>query len=275
MTYAAQETSVESGQPVELYLFTIGSAPYAYSSAEDTITKSTIRYAPESISRTEIKVSKEKEDDQVEITVPESNAFVQNFFDIPPGDRSTLTIREFHRTDGIEQIIISFKGFVQSVRFDKQGDEAIIIARSITSANARTGPRHTFQTGCNNHLFDARCGLSKAAFEQFGTVAAVSGRFVTVTGISNIGGGSDYWQAGTIQALGEHRLIYEQNLNVFTMLLPFRGATVGSTVRLLPGCKHRRVLDCATKFNNFGPSGGLNYSGCDWIPQKNIHQTGL
>jgi hypothetical protein len=96
----------------------------------------------------------------------------------------------------------------------------------------------------------------------------VSGRNITVTGISNLTG--DYWEAGYVHFNNERRLINRQTgTGNFKLNIQFRDTPLNQTVRVLPGCKLRRVLDCHQKFNNV-----LRYGGFSWVPLRNPHDGG-
>lgn len=271
MTYAGFETSTESGQPLELFLFELSGAEFPFNNGESEETFNATIYKPEAIKRGSIANEADKSSQQVNITVPVTNEFAQLYLGVPPGERSSVEIFQRHRTDtpGLETVSI-FQGLVSTVTFAKDGKEAVIVCRPLSSTGERATPRRTFQGLCNHVLFDDRCTLNEVDFEETGTVTVVSGRNVTITGLTNVGGGSDYWENGYVEFANERRLINLQTANVFKLNIEFKNTPVGSTVRVLPGCKLRRIVDCDTKFSNV-----LSFGGFSWVPTKNPFESGI
>ncbi len=271
MSYAGFETAGETGNPLELYLFTLSGVPYALNNGEVTWTFNAQDYDPEFVRRGAIKNEADKSGSQLEINISSDHDFAQLFIGVVPGERATVEVFQVHRTDtpGFETKQI-FEGTVATVAFHDDGKQAKIICRPLTSAGERPIPRRTYQGLCNHILFDSRCGLLEAAFTETGPVTVVSGRFVTITGLTNVGGGDDYWEAGYIRFGDERRLIVAQAANVFKLNIEFRDSPLLQTVSVIPGCKLRRVTDCATKFNNV-----LRFGGFSYVPLKNPFDSGI
>jgi hypothetical protein len=270
MTYTAQEESIEAGQPVELYLFTIGGAQYPYTNAEDEITKSSVTYTPEAISRTKIKNEASKVFSQLTVKMPVSNVFAKLFVGIPPGERARLKIRQFHRTDVAGELATIFDGLVSQVSFVQKGKVAKLIARPITSLGQNQVPKRTNQGLCNFNVYDSRCGLVESTWQETGTVTSVSGNDLTTSGLTNVGGGADYWEAGYVRFGEERRLIVAQSSNVLTLSLEFKENPDGESLIFVPGCKLRRADDCRTKFSN-----EINFGGFPYVPIKNPFESGI
>lgn len=270
MAFAPQELSLEGGKPVELYKFALGSTLFPFTSSEQQIIADAVTYEPEVINRSKIVNSSEQKDNQLNIKVPASNLFARVFINVIPGERSSVTIFQQHLTDTpTPENVAIFKGFVSTVSFVKNGKEAIIICRPLTSAAGRPMPRQTYQGLCNHMLYDARCTLLEANFEEIGLITAETDRDVTLDStFTNLTG--DYWEAGFIELGNEFRLIVGQVNDVMKLNLPFKASALNRTVRVVPGCKHRLQQDCITKFNN-----GDNYGGFPYVPTKNPFATGL
>jgi len=271
LTYAEFETAGETGNPLELYLFELSGVFYSYNNGEDVWTFNAQDYDPVYVKRSAIRNEADKSEQTVEFNFDVLNEFAQLYIGVVPGERASIKVFQVHRTDTIDlehkQI---FSGLVSTVAFHKDGKEAKIIARPLSSAGDRPLPRRTFQGLCNHILFDQRCGLSEASFRETGTVTVASGRDLTVTGLTNVGGGADYWEAGYVKIGAERRLIVGQTANVFKINIEFRANPVGKTVTVVPGCKLRRKIDCSTKFNNV-----KNFGGFSWVPLKNPFTSGI
>lgn len=270
MTYAGFEVSREDGAPLELYLFELSGVAFAYTNGEATWTYDSNDYIPQYVKRGSITNEADKAGQQIEVNMPAANDFAQLYVGVVPGERASLKIYQVHRTDtpGFETKQI-FEGVVSTVAYTKNGKESKIICRPLTSAGERPIPRRTYQGVCNHVLFDGRCGLLEVTYQETGTATVVSGRDITITGLTNAVTG-DYWEAGYVEFGNERRLIVGQTANVFKLNLEFKESPVGETVRVLPGCKLRRVTDCSTKFNNVKNFGGFSY-----VPLKNPFETGI
>lgn len=270
MSFSAQERSREGGQPIELFTFSLGGTDFNYSNQEGDEVYNAITYDPETISRTNIQNTLNVKENQLTISVPATNTFARLFVTVIPGERSTVTVRQVHRTDGADELVTVFKGFVSTLSFAKNAKIVKINCRPITAATERPIPRHTYQGLCNHMLYDQRCTLSEAVFEEDGTVTAINERNITVTGLTQTSGGDDFWEAGFCQFGSEFRLIVKQSANVFKLNIPFAGEILNEILRFLPGCKHRRTADCVGKFAN-----GINYGGFPFVPTKNPFESGL
>jgi len=270
MSFSAQEDSVEGAQPVELFLFTIAGVEYPYTNSEDAITQLSVDYVPEAIQRGKIQNEADKSTAQLDITVPVSNPFVKLFIGIPPGERAKVKIFQYHRTDVSEELVTIFDGVVAQVGFIKKGKVSKILCKPITSVGSRQMPKSTFQGLCNRNLYDDRCQLLETDWEEFGTIVSSSGRDATVSGITNIGGGSDYWEAGFVEFGNERRLVNVQTTDVLTLNIEFKEDPTGAAARFVPGCKLTRISACRGKFGN-----EINYGGFPYVPLKNPFEAGI
>lgn len=268
MTFPPLETSVESGQPVELFKFTLGTETFAFTGSEDEITLDAVTYKPLAISRDKIISSIEDRQSRLTVTVPATNEFVRKYIGIVPGQRATLELLRFHRTDVDEQSVLLFKGLIQMVSFTKNAKEAKILVLPLTIAQRET-PRFTYQNLCNHMLYDSRCTIAESAFEFNFGVTVVSGNTITVPG-AEIPTPSDFFEAGFVAFDDDFRLVKAQSGDELTLSLPFVNSPLGSGVRVQAGCKHRLVIDCQDKFANV-----VNFGGFPFVPTKNPFETGL
>ena len=268
MTFDGFETGLETGRPVQAFLFALGGTNYAYTNGEDQQIVDAVTYVPETVSASKIVVTRTQDDQDIEITLPASNAFAQLYKGLPPGQRATMTMREFHRTDG--NAVVVYKGFVRNAKFEENTHLVKLKISPISSAFSRSIPNRNFQGLCPLMVYSAACGLIEGNFEELEIATVVSGNTITVPTASNIGVASDYWEAGFVEYNNDFRQIVEQAEDVFTLLLPFNDSPLGQVVRILPGCKHRIVEDCQTKFSN-----EINHRGFTQVPTKNPHESGL
>ncbi len=287
MTYEAFETSLEGGQPIELYKFTAGNLIFRFTSAEnDTITfgppapaaiQGTYNSIP--ISRGSIQASaNSSRTDGISISLPTSEPLAQRYISIVPGVRTNLVIFRYHRSDlPNPEFITAFEGDVQTVAFTKAGRLATMQVLSLARAKGRAVPRFTYQGPCNHMLYDARCKISETdpSFEKFLTVASVdtTQTVLTVTGAGGFTPAADFFVSGFIEFEDDFRDVVAQGGagdEDLTILVPFIDNPVGQQIRVLAGCKLRLTTDCELKFANV-----INFGGWPYVPTKNPFATGI
>lgn len=269
MTYNQYEISVEDGRPVELFKFVLNGTTYGYTSAEDLQTINSIIYSPIAIARGKIDQTRETRSNIVEITVPATNPIVQAYIATIPGQRTSLTILRYQRSDGATpQVVTLFAGFIHSVSFGDFMRTATISILPASACLSRQIPRFAYQAQCNHVLYDARCKLDENAFKLTAAVSAVSGATITVPGANAHPNG--YYNSGRVDfpATGDSRLILDHVGNVLTLLLPFAQNPLGASVNAFAGCAHDGAA--CFSFNNT-----VNYGGFPFVPKINPFETGL
>ena len=279
MTFSAFETSLESGQPLEVYRFIQGGLIFEYTNSEDTVIVNSVPFDPESISRGKIGQSPSDRRSVLEITVPSSNAFASRFKASTPASRASVLIMRVQRGDfpGPETVVM-FDGFVSSVSFEQDGKIAKIGCTPLTASQSRPVPRFSYQGMCNHVLFDSGCKVddTDSRWRFTGPASAVSGSTVTVPGASAFG--VDWWTGGFMEINGgdDQRLILSQSGNDLLLLLPFPGSIVGGNVTIFAGCDHL-IATCDAKFNTTEDplSNVINYGGFAFVPTRNPFQQGI
>ena len=268
MTYSAQELSAEAGAPIELYDFRIGTDVYTLTSSPDQVTYDSVAYTPAEISRQEIGYSSDERTQILEINLPASHPLPRKYINSAPGLRASATIRRVHRTDAANEVIVIFKGLVQSVGFSNDGLRARIAVVPLSGALSRPAPRFTHQGQCNHVLYDDGCTVSNSLFRYTGTVTGVVGDVLTVNGLASKGTG--WANAGYVVVGGvDYRLILNHTGDNIQLLLPFFPSPLSQTVEVFAGCNHDPT-DCDGKFANF-----INYGGFAFVPLRNIFATGI
>lgn len=283
MTYASQETSQESGRPVDIYEFRLALQVYRYTSAEDDQVVDGDTYVAIPISRSRITQSQESRQATLTVTMPADDPFPSRYITSAPSEKARLTIRQFHRGDGATATL--FRGLVKSVAFGqgKDGREAQVAIDPPITVAARQIPRFTFRAQCNNVLGDGANGgpgictvdLEDPAFKLTASVSAQSGLSVTVPGAAAFGDG--WFNAGTIETLDglDARMVRFQVGDVLTLHMAFPFPLVGEQVVLRAGCNHD-LTDCGiAKFDIGGSHDIGEYQGFAWVPVFNIFERGL
>ena len=268
MTYPVVETSVETGAPVELYIFTLGGDTFRLTSGPDTVTYSGLTYTPIEVTRENVSVSRDERSEILEITMPSSFPLVRKYISIAPGQRGSLTILRVHRTDTDNQLVTVFKGVIRSVGFTFDGLRSKISVMPLSGALSRPVPRHTYQGLCNHVLYDTGCQVPSSLFRHTAAVTGVVGDTLTVSGLSAKGSG---WATGGYVTVGslDFRLIIQHTGDDIRLLLPFPDNLLGQTVDVFAGCAHD-IATCKSKFNNV-----INYGGYAFVPLRNPFETGL
>lgn len=267
MTYTALESSTESGQPIELYRFAQGTDVYLWTSAPDQIEYNGETYNPIPVKRERVEVNPDRRTEALLMTVPASLPLVRKYINSVPGQRATLTIRRFHRTDGDTEVIQLFKGTVRTIGFHQNGLEAQIAVMPISGELSNAVPRFVYSSVCNHVLYDAACSVNQSDFRHADTVTAVNGNILTVDGLAAEGDG--WANGGFIAVNGDFRLIVEQTGSDIRLAIPFPTSLLGVDVEVFAGCDHS-AQTCNDKFANI-----INNGGYPFVPLRNIFSTGL
>jgi uncharacterized phage protein (TIGR02218 family) len=268
VTYQALEEGTESGRPVETYKFTIGSTVYRYTSApfDHQPPYDSNDYFSRAISRTSAKQTTEDRRTPLEITLPTDDALAQRFIDVPPGPEVTLEITRYHIGDTEAYVIWS--GRIIGAAYLQEGGVCTLSGVTDEAAFSRSIPRFKYQGLCNHVLYDTLCTVARASFKYTGTVSAVVGNTITVSGLS--AKGADWAVGGYVDnGASDYRLVVSQSGDILTLFLPFETSPLGSSVDVYAGCNH--TIDvCTSKFSN-----AVNYGGFPFVPTFNPFDRGL
>ena len=266
MTFASLETSVESGRPIELYEFIIGSSVYRYTSVEQQTSFGGYTWFPRNITRSDPEQASDEQRQQLEISMPSDDEVTSRFIGIVPGQLMTLSVYRFHQGD--PEVYLLWTGKITGAAYTENGAKCTLRGVTTEGAFSRPIPHFKYQSLCNHILYDGNCQVNKESFKFSAVVTATSGNQVTIPGISVLG--ADWAVGGYISSADtDFRLIVGQNGDILTMMLPFHSNPVGVTVDVYAGCDHT-LATCNTKFNN-----RLNYGGYPYVPTKNPFDSGV
>lgn len=147
-----------------------------------------------------------------------------------------------------------FEGRVGQV--EVQGPNLILHLNSELIALNVQLPKFVLAPSCGNVVYDANCGLSRAAFTDVGAASGVPTKTtVPTTSVAVTARAADYYDLGVLRFTsgvnnGLARAVKAWSGSVFTMMLPFPAApTAGDTFTVYPGC-NRSEANCGTPFNN-------------------------
>jgi hypothetical protein len=196
----------------------------------------------------------------ITVDVPTGNSLVAMFRNIIPAQPVGVTITRLQRdespTFNTQQVI--FRGELQGVAFANDGLTAQLALLPAEGKLKRTLPSWTYSHQCNHLLYATGCGAAIASFTHTGTVTAVSGNTITVSGAS--GSGHDF-TGGFVKPTtsDDRRLIRSQSGDVLTLLQPFPSDVNGLSVDVSAGCDHLISGDCETVFGRGIDNGGFPY----------------
>lgn len=129
-------------------------------------------------------------------------------------------------------------------------------------------PPDVYQAQCKNTLFDAGCGLNRAAWRVAGTVSIVGTGLTAKSGFgSALAQPAGWFEQGTVQFLtganaGVKRTVKGFASGAFTFALPWPQAiAVSDTFEAYPGCARNQAV-CGSKFANV-----IRFRGEPYIPQ--------
>ncbi|MDA8095592.1 MAG: DUF2163 domain-containing protein [Betaproteobacteria bacterium] len=157
--------------------------------------------------------------------------------------------------------VFRFEGQVSDCTFSRT--EAKITVKSWLELLNLQMPRNTYQPPCMHILYDAGCGLSKAAFQQTSTAAGGSTSGTVLCALTQASGyfaqGMMIFTAGA--NAGASRTVKTWTPGVAVLTYPFPNApTPGDAFNIYPGCDLTQGT-CQSKFNNLG-----NFRGCPYVP---------
>lgn len=274
MSYDDYEGSAESGRPVEIFELRVGSDVFRLGATEETVVAGGFTYDPAVISRGDIQLGPDARLQLLTLVVPAASTFARRFVGVPPPGRVEARIRRFHRDDPDEEVKQIFKGTVKTVAVDQGGKSTLIVVAAPTYDMGQEITRYKFAGMCQHDLFDIGCKASQAAFTYSGVAGSTSDdHVITVAGIDSSKGVG--WATGGLITTpgGDARAVYGHTAtDRLRLLIPFRDSVVGQTLAVTAGCDHTYdgTHGCGPKFAN-----QVNFGGCRWIPDRNIHTGGL
>ena len=268
MTFTLIEKSVSDGRPIEAYRLTqyVNGSPsttYRYTTHNLPITLGGATYTPIPMTRSEIKVGTQN-DDQLEISIelPASTPVVTTYAFNQSLPDLTLEVFRYHRgSDPSTDFQLIWKGPVN--QFEVVGNVCTIKSPNIFSKTLQTQyPQTNYQTQCNHILFGPLCKASRSANTYHSTVQSITNKFIVVMDDHTP---DNYLNGGelVVDRTGERRLMGNNVSNTLEVNFKFADIVVGDVVTFTAGCDHTYAT-CKAKFSN-----GTNFGGFPFIPADN------
>jgi hypothetical protein len=275
MTFDADETSIQDGQPKELYLWQLGDTRILLTNATTAEVDGLDTYLPSTITRDQPTYSIEKAGSEVtfEIALGDLNgaALVSAYISRLPEGLTQVAVKKRHPT-GDEDF---WSGFVVSAVYTD--DKLKVLARPLSNLLSKTAPRRGYGKLCQHVFFDSRCTIQRAAHTEPGTVTSIdsTGLVFTVPGIATP---EVTYLTGEIKKVGafDRGMIVAQSGDTFSVRYPIPGIEVNDAVEIVAGCRHD-TIDC-TAYANVANASGTNienYGGFPWTPDINLFEKGL
>lgn len=182
-----------------------------------------------------------------------------NYEDKPEATNETgeVTTPKSRRLPVLEHRVI-YVGEVEQCSFPQPGSAAIQCV-TISDTMSQLGLRQGWQRQCPYAVYDESCGVNKAAHALTGTITAIVGNSITISGIGTPENGE--FDGGILDyehpVKGAEALaIEQQGGNEFRIFGGANDLWVGMTVSVAPGC-NQTAARCITKFANYLNNGGF------------------
>jgi uncharacterized phage protein (TIGR02218 family) len=183
---------------------------------------------------------------------------LNSYFPFPPQRSLRVTVREWRQ--GLTAATVLFAGQLKTA--DLQGRRIRATCETLLADAERRGPHFRVQSKCQYVFGDAlTCRYNLAAAKHTGTVTAISGKSITVSGLS---GAANYWANGHVKTVNtegqaEVRTIIGSAAGVVVIANRFDRVAVGAAIDVYPGCD-LTAATCVLKGNmvNFGGHPKIN-----------------
>jgi uncharacterized phage protein (TIGR02218 family) len=265
MTFATYETSLQDGNPVELYEFTVGVQTFRYTSAPEDIVYQTKTYETVQLSRSDIEDTGDIPKSQLTLTAQRDFPIADLFRVAPPSEVVAVNVYRLHLADGDAESKLIWTGRVLNCEWDARST-CTMTCESLYTALRRRGLRRMYQRQCPHTLYGALCGVPATSFRTVLAVNIVNGTSLSDPDIDvlpdgYLAGGYLEWEKAPGQY--ERRAIKTHVGDTITITHPIIGLAGGNEVSLFAGCDHS-LTTCNSKFSN-----ATNYGGFPFVPKSN------
>lgn len=262
MTYEALENSPQSGRPIELYIFQLGSSTWRYTSADENLVVDSQSYVAVPIKNSGIVISGEASAEALTIEAPSSIGPAQLFMSVPPSQ--SIWVQIWRKHEGDDEYLVSYQGEVSQINFPMPG-RAKIVCETLSASFQREGLRLPWSRTCPYAVYDAdTCKLDKNTHAIQIQVLEVNGANIVCTEIASYDNG--YFNGGMVEwddyyRGHEIRLIESHDTSTLTMFNTAEGMYVGLIAFVYRGC--RQTIESCQELDNYP-----NYGGIPHMPGK-------
>ena len=263
LTLQSIQAALSLSRPVELFLFEHGTDKYAYTSgSKQHLHTDGLIYTPLSLKRGKVQRTAEDYKNRLTIDMPGNSPVPLLFRSHLPSNHVSLKVFQTQR-DLPTQSINIFAGEVTSVTWNNS--IASLDCNPVSRALGRQVLRCGYQSQCNHHLYDTRCGLQIQDWQEDTTVTSIkdNGFTIEVASKSQV---DDYYITGLLSKNGsDFRMITSCVGNELKLMSPIDGLKVGDSIQVAKGCDHSAAA--CHSFGNFD-----NFLGFLTIPSDNPFQ---
>lgn len=278
MSFGTQEESKSGRSPREFYKFIVGDTTYRYTAGPVPLTLSDVlnpdadgEYLPTSIECGPVAHEREAGASRITITVPRDNPIAVLFIQFIPDIAISAFVYRRHETDEFERVVTWVTGTVRQCEFKES--KAFLTIETPKAKLQRLGLYQKYQLVCQLATYSPRCGVDREDFKDTGTVAAIDGLVVTITGLAHEADENWYTGGYILTPAGSHRFIEAHDGDELTLMLTASDLEVGQVVDVFAGDDHTHTT-CRTKFFPAGdpdnPDGNIeNHFGFFTSPGRN------
>lgn len=260
MSFESREWSLEHGQPIYLYRFTLNEKQWHYTSADGDVTRGfdadnrAIVWTAIPISDDGISQTGESTSDALTVTTVTSIPPAAIYMDYVPSRNVTLSIFETHEDDAEMRAI--YVGEITQINVPQPGT-AVFTVEMLQALLSREGLRLSWQRSCPYALYDPlTCRVDKTLWGKVVTVTSVANGHLLMDNIplpsGRLDGGFVEW-ADPVRGI-ERRGIEAHSDNLVRMFGTTEGIVAGTVLTAYPGCP--RTCDGCKSFNNLDNYGG-------------------
>ena len=256
MTYESRENSTQSGRPIELFIFQLGTSEWRYTSADENLVVDDKTYVAVPIRSGDIVITGEAAAEAMRIEAPSTIGPAQLFMAVPPSQ--TIWVQIWRKHEGDDEYLISYQGEVSECNFPMPG-RAIITCETLSASLQREGLRLPWSRTCPYAVYDPdTCRKDKSEELVQVQVLSVEGATVVCTEVD--GYDSGYFNGGMIEwddifRGHEIRLVESHENSTLTIFSTAEGMYVGLVAYLYRGC--RQTVASCQELNNFPNYGGI------------------
>ena len=250
----------------QIYLYTIarGSNAWRWTSGISALSLFGNTYTPESgISHGDCGNGMQ----ELDITVGGQNVYVVAHKAYCPAGKTSVTIHRIDDAD-VATLRVVYKGWVVSVSWNEDNTVGKLHLQPIIAGEDVMIPWEDCSPQCRHFLYDENCGLAADDHKYEAAVTAVSGRTLTVSGLSGLG--ASWAKYGYVRyGDDEYRQIVGQTGDTLELMYAFEVDLTGETVAVFEGCD-RSVTRCVELQGD-----ASNFGGWPFVPTINIFAQGV
>lgn len=255
MSYIADETSISSSEPIELYKFSYNNLDYCYTSSQYAQQVDGIVYNPEYIERgNSLKLGDSGGTvETCTIEVPRTNPVAMLYQGAPP-ELSSVVVQIFrmHGKDASNRIKI-LDGVVTQVRFKDSIAELTITIENVLN---RYIPRGVLSYSCQNCIYDEKCCLKAEDYAFRCTLLKRDGLIIQSNELKDKPSG--YFTDGYMKMNNSVRAIVKHDDNKLLIKYPINDSELDDVFYVYPGCSQLFKF-CHERFNNTDNFNGVPY----------------